>query len=291
MSDVFTDIDLSALPAPELFPVDYDAALEARLSAFTAEHPELADTLALESDPIRKLLEEIAYLQVLAASQANHAQRQGMLAFASGAALDQLAAIVPLARKPGEADEAFRARIQLAPEALSVAGPRGAYRFIAMERVEGLVDVEVYTRTNDPAVPPGEVHLYVLTEDESDVALATGKRDEVLLRLDDDVVPDTDLVRVKLPEFTPYNILAGLDLKDGVSQAAVVAAAQAAAEALALEAYRIGGGLSRAQILGALVVEGVTNVELFEPPADIAPAPRTVPLVGNVFVFRTGDPT
>jgi hypothetical protein len=75
------------------------------------------------SDPAVKVLEVFAYREMLIRQTFNERARQVMLAYASDSNLDQLGALLDVARLSGEADDAYRARIQLAPEAFSVAGP------------------------------------------------------------------------------------------------------------------------------------------------------------------------
>jgi phage-related baseplate assembly protein len=48
-----------------------------------------------------------------------------------------------MGRLEGEADTAYRARIQLAPEAFSVAGPASAYRFYALSAAPTIADASV----------------------------------------------------------------------------------------------------------------------------------------------------
>jgi hypothetical protein len=66
-----------------------------------------------------------------------------MLAYATGSNLDQLGALLDVGRLEGEADTAYRARIQLAPEAFSVAGPASAYRFYALSAAPTIADASV----------------------------------------------------------------------------------------------------------------------------------------------------
>ena len=64
-----------------------------------------------------------------------------MLAYATGGNLDNIAVNQRVLRLAGESDADFRARVQLSPEAYSVAGPRLAYMFHAKSASPEVRDV------------------------------------------------------------------------------------------------------------------------------------------------------
>lgn len=90
-------IDLSQLPAPDVVEVlDFEVILAERkatlISLFPEEQQEaVARTLALESDPLVKYLEENAYREVIWRQRVNDAARANMLAYATKNDLDNLA--------------------------------------------------------------------------------------------------------------------------------------------------------------------------------------------------------
>ena len=139
-------IDLSLLPAPSIVEVlSFEAIYAERKAALVAHFPAnqqdaIARALEIESEPMAKLLQENAYRELVLRQRVNDGARALMLAFATGADLDQLAANVNLTRlvtvqqldadttvTTVETDALLRERIQLACEGLSVAGPRYAY--------------------------------------------------------------------------------------------------------------------------------------------------------------------
>ena len=75
-----SSIDLSQLPAPNVVqPLDFEAEL-ARLQALVlAGLPELAEVLALESEPINKVLQIVAYENVNMQARINDAARACIL--------------------------------------------------------------------------------------------------------------------------------------------------------------------------------------------------------------------
>jgi len=159
-------IDLSQLPAPDVVEeLDYEAILDDRkatlISLFPADEQEaLARTLALESEPLTKFLQENAYREVLWRSRVNEAARAVMLAYAAGNDLDVMAANSNTARlmiSPAdestlpptpavmESDKDLRLRAQQAFEGLSVAGPEGAYEYHGRSADGRVADISVFS--------------------------------------------------------------------------------------------------------------------------------------------------
>ena len=122
----------------------------------------------MESDAVVKLLELSAYDALLHDARINDAGRATMLAYARGTDLDHRAAdydvqrllLVPAdpdADPPVEAvwesDDRLRLRCQMAFDALSVAGSRGAYVFHTLSAAAGIADVSVASPQFDCVVP------------------------------------------------------------------------------------------------------------------------------------------
>ena len=155
------EIDLSQLPAPQVVePLDYETILAAMMAHFIARYPEF--TAFVESEPALKLLETGAYREMLLRWRINEAAKQNMLAFARGTNLDHLVALADVARQDGESDERLLRRFRLSLQALSVAGPRGAYEFHALSTDRRIESVTITT----PA--PGNVRLVVVGGDNAD---------------------------------------------------------------------------------------------------------------------------
>ncbi|WP_033696780.1 baseplate J/gp47 family protein [Pseudomonas capeferrum] len=168
-------IDLSLLPAPDIIEMlDFETILDARKARFVSlypieEQPAVAARLALESDPVVKMLEENAYRELILRQRVNDAAKASLLAYAKGADLDNRAAdygvqrltiraadpdAVPPVAAVMESDEALRYRTRLSLEALSVAGSSGAYEYHAMSSSAELVHVSVDSpRFSGVAVP------------------------------------------------------------------------------------------------------------------------------------------
>lgn len=277
-------IDLSRLPAPTLIePLSFEQILDELRTDLLARDPELADVLALESDPLVKLLEVVAYREMIMRQRHNDRVRRLLLAYASGADLDHIGVSYfftarhvlepgdPGATPPQpptlESDDDYRRRLLLAPDRFSTAGAEGAYIYHALG-----ADPEVRDATaTSPAAT--EVTVAVLARQ------GDGTADQPLLdRVADalnanEIRPLTDLVTVVSAEVVNYQVRAALTLRPGPDPEPVRQAAIDAVAALVERRHRLGADLIRDAILAALYVEGVERVELLEPAADLPRSP------------------
>ncbi|ULL06031.1 baseplate J/gp47 family protein [Pseudomonas putida] len=161
-------IDLSLVPAPDVVEMlDFEVILEARkvrlVSLYPAEEQQnVAARLALESDPTNKILQESAYRELVLRQRLNDAAKASLLAYATGADLDNRAAdygvqrltitpaqpdAIPPLPASMESDEDLRYRTRLSLEALSVAGSRGAYEFHVLSASASIAGVSVDSPT------------------------------------------------------------------------------------------------------------------------------------------------
>lgn len=275
----FTAIDLDKLPAPTIIEQPgYETILQALRDWLVQSDPALESALALESEPLNKVLEAWAYREVLLRAQINDAGRGNMLAFAQGAQLDHLAAFYGVARQvlhPGdpnarpplapvlEDDTRFRTRVQLALEGATTAGPRGSYVFWALSAASEVKDVSVTSPS------PGEVLITVLS------ALGDGAPSDGLLSLvadqlnGEDIRPLTDHVTVQAAVIVPYTLHADLQLFDGPDAELVRTAALGAVQAYVSAQHRLGRSVSISGLHAALHQPGVQKVTLSAPQADI----------------------
>ncbi|MFG0851591.1 baseplate J/gp47 family protein [Pseudomonas sp. FYR_2] len=162
-------IDLSLLPPPDVVEnLDFETLYQEVLGIYRA-HMGDQWTALLESDPVVKLLEVMAYRELVMRARVNAAAKASLLAYAKGADLDNRAAdygvqrltiraanpdAVPPVTALVESDEALRYRTRLSLEALSVAGSSGAYEYHALSASAELVHVSVDSpRFSGVAVP------------------------------------------------------------------------------------------------------------------------------------------
>ena len=285
MSAPYTPIDLSQLPPPQVVEeLDYEAILSSMLSNLRLLFPAL--TAEVESEPVYKILEEMAYRILLGRQQINDGARSVMLAYATGADLEHLAALLgvqrqtiragdPEARPPVpplyESDDRLRQRAQLALEGLSTAGPAASYEFHARRADPRVKDISV----SSPA--PGQVRVVVLSitgtgTPEADLIVAV--RDA----LDDERVrPLCDSVLVEGAEVIPYTVAATLDLDDPPDRELVRSTAEDSARAYADRSHRLGAEVTQSGLYAALHVGGVRRVNLSDPTADVTTTAAQAP--------------
>lgn len=274
-ASTFTAVDLSRLPAPDVVEqIDYEDILAGMLQRLRTLGPQF--TALTESDPAYKILQVAAYYVMLERQRQNDACRAVMLAYATGADLDQLGALLGVTRQQitqgdpaagipatWESDLDLRRRIQLAPEGFSVAGPEGAYIFHALSADPDVLDASA----TSPG--PGEVVVTVLSRSGSG-APSSALVNAVQGALNDDRVrPMTDHVIVQGAEIVPYTVSAVVYTYAGPDSALVLAESKARLQAYIEEAHRLGRDVPRSGIYSVLHSEGVQRVELTEPATDI----------------------
>lgn len=288
-------IDLAALPAPQVLEnLDFEVLYEDALRQFR-EYMAENWSAALESDPVVKLLELIAYWRVQDRARVNDAAKALLLAYAKGTDLDQLAANVELSRLVVQAedltavpplpqvleeDDALRERVQLVYEGLTTAGPRNSY-ILHARNASGLV-ADATAESPSPAV----VDVTVLSLE------GDGAADAELLATvaahvnDDDVRPVADRVNVRSAEILRYRVNAVVYLAgNGPEGEAVLAEAKSRLEAWKNPRRRLGVEVSRSAIDAQLHVAGVQRVDLIDW-SDIRPTKAQAAWCTDVIVTR-----
>lgn len=277
-------IDLSQLPAPDIVePLDYEAILAERKAALLElidpeQRDDVAATLALESEPLTKLLQENTYRELVWRQRVNEAALALMLAHSRGADLDQLVANYNVARleiEPGdpsaippvppvmESDTQLRIRAQQAWEGLSVAGPRAAYVFHALS-----ADGQVADATAISPSPAVAVVTVLSVDGDGSASPALLNRVDATLSAED-VRPVADRLTVQSAHIIPYRIEATLFVPPGPEQEPILAAADASIRRYITEQRRLGRDIRRSAIYAALHVEGVHHVGITQPAEDL----------------------
>lgn len=252
-----TQIDLSKLPAPEIVEQKTaEAILQERLASLQSDGVDI-DNFS-PSDPVYRNLLGSSYRESLVRQDANEQTLGNMLAFAVGSQLDNLAAnpFYNITRLVDEEDEAFKRRIQLSPEGFSVAGPEGKYIFEALSASADVKDASF----NSPEPMQGDVTILSNAGD--------GTPDQDLLDIvsshlmDDGVRPQTDLIAVVAPTILNYDITAVLTIASGPDLSHVLSEATEKLQHYVDGQHRLNGQVVIAGVYGALMVEGVVDVEL-----------------------------
>lgn len=281
MAGAFTAIDLSRLPFPDVVEsLDFEAIFAAMLADFQARYPEFS--ALVESDPVFKVLEAAAYRELLIRQRVNEAAKAVTLAYAAGADLDQIAAnfnvqrlvlvpanptAIPPIAEVLEPDADLRRRVQLAFEGLSTAGPEGAYVFHALGAHPDVLDASATSPT------PGVVTVSVLSRIGNGTPAAPVLAAVNATLSADDVRPLTDNVSVVAAGIVNFTVVASLTLYPGPDSAVVLADANARLADYLARNRRLGRDITRSGIFAALHTEGVQNVALSQPVADVVTTP------------------
>ncbi|ATM78974.1 baseplate assembly protein [Serratia fonticola] len=277
-------IDLSQLPAPAVVQeFDFETLFTARKARLIELCPDdmkeaMTRTLALESEPITKLIQENTYLEMLLRQRVNEAAQAVMVAYAMGSDLDQLAAnnnvtrlvitpaddsVTPAIPEVRESDADLRQRVPAAFEGMSVAGPTAAYEYHALSADGNVADASAIS----PA--PAEVIVSVLSR-EGDGTASTALLEKVSAALNDEQVrPVADRVTVASALIVDYEIDAVLYVYPGPAVEPIRADAGRRLQAYISEQRRLGRDIRRSAIYAALHTQGVQRVELVAPLADV----------------------
>lgn len=305
-------IDLSSIPAPTVVEaLDFETIYQSMRDDLLALDPTLADTLGLESEPITKQLQVCAYRELLIRQRVNEAAKAVMMAYALDGDLDNLAVFFKTKRlviDPGdenaippipptyENDDDFRARIQLALDGFSTAGPERAYIYHALSASGDVLDAsadapEFSLATLTPELqaqlPPNVIVLQV----DYDAGLSNPMPGDVVINVlarggngvaspelintvnnalsADDIRPLTDHVHTRGAEIISYVIDAKLFTFSGPDSAVVLQQARSNLERYTESMRRLGRDITLSGIYAQLHVAGVQRVELISPTANI----------------------
>jgi phage-related baseplate assembly protein len=270
-------LDMSQIPLPAAVE---ELSFDAIVAASKARYVELMQvddpTYELrDTDPAARALEVWAFREMLLRARINDSVRGTLLASATGGQLDDLGAdpaygptarllVTPEQLGPPyvapvmESDDAYRARLKLAPHQTSVAGPSGAYESRARGANGAIIDVAV------TSPQPG----YVLVEVLHDGVWEDVRFDIFQALLSDDVRPVGDVVTVIEAAHVTSSIALTVYVDEGPDLELVQTAAQERINNLVLpKCARVKSGptLSLGEeysFLGACVVDGVSSYDV-----------------------------
>ncbi|WZS49537.1 baseplate J/gp47 family protein [Acinetobacter nosocomialis] len=297
-------VDFSQLAPPDIIEtIDYEVILAERkadlINRFPDDQkPQITEVLNRESEPLTKYIEENSYRETVLRNRINTAARGLLLAYAEKNDLDQLGANYNVKRliiKPAdntktppvpavyESDPAFRERIQLAFDSLSVAGPEAAYKKIARDADGRVADVSVTSPM------PAHITLTILQADS-----LTGSASPELVQIVNKAAnaeekrPIGDRVTVISAEIINYSINAKLYIGKDPEAATVLTQAINNVTDYAKKQKRIGRSIRMSAIYAALHVDGVNRVELLNPTADVVLTPTQASFCENISVVIGG---
>lgn len=297
-------IDFSQLAPPDIIEtIDYEAILLERKNDLIAkfnddEKDKIAEILNRESEPLTKFLEENAYRETVLRSRINTSARALLLAFATKNDLDQIGANFNVKRliitpadntktppTPAvyESDDAFRERIQLAFDTLSVAGPEAAYKKIARDSDGRVGDVTVVSPQ------PAYITLTILQADSQN-----GSASAELIQIVEKAVnaedkrPIGDRVTVQSAQVVDYSINAKLFIGKDPEAATLLHQAIKNVTDYATKQKRLGRSIRMSAIYAALHIDGVSRVELNSPATDVVLTAAQASYCTNISVVIGG---
>ena len=237
-------VDFSQLPEPNLIQeLDYESIFNERKEKFIALYPATEQNqwrtiLNRESDPVVKVLQENAYLELLYRNKCNADARSLLLAYAEGSDLDHLAlteyglirlivtpadnSVVPPSPAIYESDERLRERCLLSFDGMNTAGSANAYRYFALS-ADGRVD-GIKVRSDD--ANPYLLDIVITQVDSLNGEASAELITAVQKALDPDHVrPVCDRPTVKASSATNYQIEAQLYVGKNAEDALLLEAA------------------------------------------------------------------
>jgi len=285
------ELALYRLPLPVVVrELDYEASLAARVAQFKAlweakraADPDLPefDTLILESDPAKALLEGAAFGDMLFVGELNDAARVVRLVnFAQGGDLELHAAEVDLERRASEKDPELRARVITRRRGSSAAGPDDWYLWHAQAASADVAEVNV-------ADGGGWVDVAVrskIGDGVPDAALLATVRAVLTSRA---VRPRCIRVTVSPAVRKTVNVRAVLTLdRDAIDP--VFDAAKDGFEAAFAEHVALGRDITRSWLIALLSPPGVKSVGLIDPAANVVIAPNEIAKLGTALIEQAG---
>jgi len=176
-----------------------------------------------------------------------------------------------------ESDEDFKERIRVSFANKSTAGSALTYKAFALSADERIEEVKVLS----PSAGVVDVVYYSSEADE-----IMQERIENTLNADD-VRPLTDLVQVKKANEVVMNIEGEITLKSRVDTSSVYVNA---IDSLKTLTFSIGENVSIAKIIKTLMVDGVVDVSLTKPTANIEIDDYSIAILGSINIsYRVSD--
>jgi phage-related baseplate assembly protein len=184
-----------------------------------------------------------------------------------------------------ESDDPLRDRIKLAPASFSNAGSKGAYEFYAKSASPAIIDVTITSSA------PGDVDIYPLVE--GGVETPQPILDAVLAACNaEDVRPLTDQVSAISPTRINYDIEVDVVKITGFTDVDVETAVTDALRELGeTKLLRLGRDITLSEIIQAARVEGVYDVTVVDPVANIDIDETEFGFLGTITVNITGSTT
>lgn len=281
-------VDFSQLLPPSLITeLSYEAIFTKRKESFislydASEQQAVRELLQRESEPVVKLLQENAYLEMLYQAKCNADARSLLLAYAEKSDLDHLAlteygltrlvvtpannTVIPPIDAVYESDERLRERCLLSFDGMNTAGSANAYRYFALS-ADGRVD-GIKVRSDD--ANPYLLDIVITQVDSLNGEASAELITAVQNALDPDHVrPVCDRPTVKASSATNYQIEAQLYVGKNAEDALLLEAANIRLDKYIKNAQKNGESIYRSAIFATLHVDGIQRVVITSPVNDL----------------------
>ena len=324
----FTAVDLSRLPAPDVVEaLDFDTIFADAVARMKAEMPTYVERASDPATKLLQVFSYFAQLLRQRVNEAARAVMVAYATGGDLDNLGALFGVVRFTITPADAalgipaamesDTDFRRRMVLAPEGYSVAGPEGAYIFHALSADPDVLDAAATTPQPDSirqlvqsvlvdhgaslalrnamaaalnsAVWPGQVILSVLSRTGDGQASADLVAKVEAYLSDETRRPLTDYVTAQAATIVTYQVAATIITFRGPDAALVLSTARARLNAYVADSHRLGRDITRSGIIAALHVEGVQNVLLASPAADLIVTRQQAPWCTDIAITHLGD--
>jgi phage-related baseplate assembly protein len=254
-------VNLNDLQPPQIIEeLSFEEILLRMKEDLAARAPEY--TAYLASDPVMKLMEVATYRELLLRQRINQAAKANLLAFATGSDLDNLAAFYGISRKENETDEELRTKVHAKIVGWSSAGSREAYKFHALNS-----DARV-KEANADSPDPGLVRISILSKENGGVVSQDLLEKVTTYMLREDVRMLTDTVEVVPCGLIEINVKAKIILMSSTPPE-ILSTIRTSFLLAFSKIAGLGVSISRAWIISNLFVNGVKDVELQTPTADV----------------------
>ncbi len=254
-------MNLSDLATPQIIEeLSLNEILEQMRDRFIELAPEF--TAYLESDPIIKLMEVCAYRELLLRQRVNQAAKANLLAFATESDLDNLAAFYGINRNENETDDELRERTQARIEGWSTAGSRAAYKFHTLNSDSRVKEA------NADSPEPGLVRITILSKENNGIVTDNLLEAVNAYMQREDIRMLTDTVRVVPCSLIDIDVRAKITLMSSTPTeflSSIKSSFRKSFDKIA----GMGVAISRSWIISNLFLDGVQDVELLSPLADV----------------------
>lgn len=292
------DVDpeyLASVPVPPAVqPLDFEATLAEMKSDFLELFPAAADELEIETSPLLAQIRHMAATKVKMSAEINDRSRLNFLAHTFGSGVDNFGAFWRLERKTitpadnsatpptpavKESDEDLKRRSYAAPAKLAAAGPPSAFEAHALDADPAIKKARSICHVS------GETTVY-LYNPAAEVTFAQIENVRAYLQAR---TPMCAITHVREAGRPVVDVSATIYILYGQLWADVEARAIAALRRYEKSREKFGLDIISEGIAEALFCEGVQNVQLTAPAADLAVGPTEIARIGTITLVNGGE--